>query len=307
MTGGPPRVLYVTGWCRSGSTIVGNVLGELAGVEHVGELHYLWRNGVLREGTNTTCGCGAEVADCPLWSTVIDRVAGADPTAEARRLIEVQRSHLRTRHTRRRLRESLGHRPVPEPVHLAVRRTLATYRAIREVTGARLIVDSSKYPAEVAALLDRPEVDLRILHLVRDPRASAYSWRRPKAYIPAMGVARSTGYWTAANVASDLLGRAAPDRYLRLRYEDFTADPRAALGRVADLAGITGPVPVTEAGETVLGVNHTVTGNPDRLARGPVRIRPDEAWRTRLPAGPRLLATVVATPRIGHYGYPYRG
>jgi hypothetical protein len=36
-------VLYVTGWCRSGSTVLGNVLAKMPGVFHDGELRFLWQ------------------------------------------------------------------------------------------------------------------------------------------------------------------------------------------------------------------------------------------------------------------------
>jgi hypothetical protein len=191
-------------------------------------------------------------------------------------------------------------------VTAALDRMIATYRAIADETRSRLIVDSSKFPAEAAALLGRSEVDLRILHLTRDPRATAHSWRRAKEYIPAMGVARSTGYWTASNLASDRIGRAAPERYLRIRYEDFAMRPRAMLAEVMALVGLTDPPPVDDAGRAVLGVNHTVTGNPDRLLRGPVRIQPDNSWRADLPLGPSLLALVLAAPARSRYGYSVR-
>ena len=38
-------------------------------------------------------------------------------------------------------------------------------------------VHSSKFPAEAAALCRVPGLDVRVLHLVRDPRATARSWR----------------------------------------------------------------------------------------------------------------------------------
>ena len=55
------------------------------------------------------------------------------------------------------------------------------YRAIGEVTGARLIIDSSKVPSG-AALLSHAGVEAHLLHVVRDPRVVAYSWQRPKAH-----------------------------------------------------------------------------------------------------------------------------
>jgi Sulfotransferase family len=303
------RVLYITGWCRSGSTVLGNLLNELPDAVHVGELHYLWHNGVLRSGTNSTCGCGEELTDCPLWTKVLSRVAGDWPDRAgelATQMVRGQRSLLRTRHAGARLAEATGRRATPAAVVSTVDSMVELYRAIGAVTGRTVVVDSSKYPAEAAALAGRADLDTRVLHLVRDPRATAYSWLRAKGYIPAMSVRRSGAYWTASNAASDRVGAAFPDRYLRLRYEDFAARPAAAVAQVMRFAGLAGAEPVDAAGVAVLGVNHTVTGNPDRLARGTVRIRPDDAWRHALPAREAVLATVLALPLLRRYGYPLR-
>ncbi|MBA3432215.1 MAG: hypothetical protein H0U16_12145, partial [Actinobacteria bacterium] len=52
----PLKVLFIMGWTRSGSTILDNLLGEVEGFFSTGELHYLWRRGLL-EGR--LCSCGA--------------------------------------------------------------------------------------------------------------------------------------------------------------------------------------------------------------------------------------------------------
>lgn len=305
MTAGLP-VLYVTGWCRSGTTLIGNLLGELDGVLHVGELHYLWVNGVLRQGTNSTCGCGTDIAACALWSAVLARVTRGDP-GYAGQAIRDQRAWLRTRHTSARLAESAGRRPMAPSPRAALARLECLYEAIADTSGARVVVDTGKFPAEAAALCGSSRVDARILHVVRDPRATAESWRRPKAYIPRMGPLRSTGYWVGFNLASDRIGRAFPGRYLRLGYETFTARPREALAAVLGFAGIDQTPPVTADGRAALGVNHTVTGNPDRLRQGPVQVRPDDAWQWAQPLRHRLLATTVAGPFLGRYGYRVAG
>jgi hypothetical protein len=303
------RLLYITGWCRSGSTLLGNLLGELDGVAHVGELAYLWANGVLRHGTNTTCGCGEDLLTCPIWAKVLARLTpgGQEPAAAATERVRWHAAHLRTRHTQARLAEAQGRtRPSFE-----VRRTLhtmtSTYATIGDVAGAEVIVDSSNYPAEAAAACGLSELDVRVLHLVRDPRATAYSWRRAKEYIPAMGVTRSTAYWTGFNLASQRIGAAFPDRYLRVRYEDFVARPAAALASITSWAGLPGSPPLAEDGTISLGENHTVTGNPDRLRRGKVHIRPDDAWMSRLPAGEAMISTAIALPLLARYGYPLSG
>jgi hypothetical protein len=300
----PVPVLYVTGWCRSGSTLLGNLLGEVAGVVHVGELHYLWRNGVLGTGTNTQCGCGDPVAGCVLWRDVLARVAGGTPGTVAAEVLRRQRALLRTRHTTARLAEATGRRPPAPGVTATVDRMVDVYRAIRDNTAARLVIDSGKFPAEAAALVGRSDIDLRVLHLVRDPRAAAHSWRRPKAYIPSMGVPRSTAYWTAFNAASDRIGRVLPNGgYRRLRYEDFTARPHESVAALLAWCGLAAEPPVGRDGTATLGVNHTVTGNPDRLNRGPVRVRADDAWRSALPTRHLAMATLLAAPLLRRYGY----
>ncbi|NRQ34218.1 sulfotransferase [Nonomuraea sp. NN258] len=298
-----PKVLYITGWMRSGSTLLGNVLGELPGVLHAGELHYLWHNGVLKAGTNSTCGCGAEVTKCALWSRVL--AAGGDGRHEtARRMVRAQHALLRTRHVRARLAESRGATERAAGLDATVGRTAAVYRRLAGLGGERLIVDGSKYPAEAAALLGRSDLDVRVLHVVRDPRPTAYSYKRAKDYIDPMSPARSSGYWSAFNLASELIGRAFPGRYLRVRHEDLCRDPRAVVTEVMRFAGLDGEPPVDESGGVVLGRNHTVTGNPDRLSTGRAVIRADERWREGLTSREIAEATGPALPLLVRYGYP---
>jgi hypothetical protein len=305
------RVVYITGWCRTGSTLLGNLLGEYAGVAHVGELSYLWTNGVLRSGTNTVCGCGKDLLECPVWGGVLARLHPDQDDAGLRRVAtEYNLRHarwLRTRHTRARLAEARGRATRAPQVGRALAALGDLYAAIGETLAAEVIVDGSKFPAEAAALLGLPELDARVLHLVRDPRATAHSWRKAKKYIPAMGVWRSTAYWTGFNLASEWIGAAFPGRYLRIRYEDFAAEPGPVIAAIADWARLSGTPPVDGAATATLGENHTVTGNPDRLRRGPVRIRPERAWTTELPGTDALISTAVAVPLLARYGYPLTG
>ncbi len=77
---------------------------------------------------------------------------------------------------------------------------VAAYRAVAAVSGASVVVDSSKYPLHGLFLSTVPDIDLIAMLLVRDPRAVAYSWTRHKPRpeihwkeqeMPRHGVARS--------------------------------------------------------------------------------------------------------------------
>ncbi|MFC8846819.1 MULTISPECIES: sulfotransferase [unclassified Micromonospora] len=298
-------VLCVTGWCRNGSTIIGNVLNEVPGFFHVGELHFLWKNSTGR-GVNGLCGCGRELTDCEIWSRVlpVGRPAGMSADAHAAQVIHRQRSRVRTRHTWRVLRRGLHDGEIRAHAELTGR----VYRAIAERTGAHTIVDTTKIPGEAALLAHLPGITPYYVHLVRDPRAVAHSWREPKEYVYAMSAARSTAYWHGFNLASAAIIRRHPQRSTLLRYESFTADPAGTVDTLLRLCGAD-PAANPVRGRTVeLGTNHTVTGNPDRFRTGPTVIRDsDDSWRRTLSTADRLAATVLAQPLFARYGYRSAG
>lgn len=293
-------VLSVTGWCRSGSTVLGNILGEIPGVFHAGELRYLWRNGVLGTGTNRHCGCGTPLNRCPLWSTVLDDARPRDRSVveHAADVVRAQRSY-RTRHTRRILRQPVGS---TWPATLA-----AVYRAIATHTGARVVVDSSKYPADSALLPHLDGIRPAYLQLVRDPRGVALSWLRPKEYTGRRGALNSTWHWLGFNLAAEAVARAHPADTLRVRYEDLARDPRATIARVLQLVGLDAEDnPVGADGTVALGDNHTVTGNPNRFERGVTVLTEDLRWHTDLPQAQRIATTLLAMPLLSRYGYARR-
>ncbi|OKI49565.1 sulfotransferase [Micromonospora sp. CB01531] len=298
-------VLSITGWCRNGSTIIGNVLGEVPGFLHVGELHFLWKNGTGR-GVNDRCGCGGRLTDCPLWSEIlpIGMPAGGSLEAHAAEVIRRQRTRVRTRHTWRLLRR--GAYDEPTRTHAALMSRV--YRAVAERTGARVIVDSTKIPGEAALLPHVPGITTYYLHLVRDPRAVAHSWREPKEYVYAMSAARSTAYWHGFNLASAAITRRHPQRSMFLRYEEFIADPAGTVDALLRLVGAD-PAGNPVRGRTVeLHGNHTVTGNPDRFRTGPTTVRDaDDTWRRTLTRGQRLAVTALAWPLFTRYGYQAGG
>ncbi|MFI6162757.1 sulfotransferase [Micromonospora haikouensis] len=298
-------VLCVTGWCRNGSTIIGNVLNEVPGFFHVGELHFLWKNSTGR-GVNGLCGCGRELTACDIWSRVlpVGRPAGLSADAHAAQVIARQRSRVRTRHTWQVLRRGLHDGEIRAHAELMGR----VYRAVAERTGTHTIVDTTKIPGEAALLAHLPGITPYYVHLVRDPRAVAHSWREPKQYVYAMSAARSTAYWHGFNLASAAITRRHPQRSMLLRYESFAADPAGTIDALLRLCGVD-PAGNPVRGRTVeLGTNHTVTGNPDRFRSGPTVIRDsDEAWRRTLSAADRLAATALAQPLFTRYGYRSAG
>jgi hypothetical protein len=60
----------------------------------------------------------------------------------------------------------------------------------------------------------------------------------------------------------------------------------------------------------MLGVNHTIAGNPSRFQTGRLVLRDTGEWRTQQRAFSRWVATAVAFPFLRRYGYcanPFSG
>ena len=72
-------VAFVGGHGRSGSTLLSRVLGAVPGFVTVGELCYLWDQGVLMD---RMCGCGKSFSECEFWTAVgKEAFGGWDPVS----------------------------------------------------------------------------------------------------------------------------------------------------------------------------------------------------------------------------------
>jgi hypothetical protein len=187
------------------------------------------------------------------------------------------------------------------------------YRAVREETGARVIVDTSKSPIYGRFLNQIPELAVRTVHLVRDPRAVANSYRRAKIHpitgepVERISLPHSATLWTVWNLASAAMRRRAnwPVDYLRLRYEDFVRKPQEVFKEIVEFAGLefTGR-PFIGPNQVELGPNHILTGNFIRYERGPVFIKPDTQWVSAMTPAEKTLVTGLTWPLLPFYGYP---
>ena len=177
-----------------------------------------------------------------------------------------------------------------------------------------MIVDSSKLPLYGRVLGEISGVERYVVHLVRDPRAVAYSWLRKKrrtpdkqshAYMPQHHPFKSSLEWDLCNVAAEGLRDEAPGRYSMLRYEDFVAEPRPAVESILRLVGEEPrSLPFVSEREVELrGPNHNVGGNPIRFRTGVVELRPDREWITGMKSGDRRLVTALTLPLLARFGY----
>ena len=295
------RVLYVAGTGRSGSTLLARILDQTDGVFAAGELRYVWQRGLLE---NRLCGCGELFSHCPFWTEVMARAFGGDADVDARRVLADQRALTRLRQVPRIL--TIGARPTPAEY---LRTLSRLYRAVAEVSGSEVVVDSSKLPSYGFVLAQVPDLDVRFVHLVRDPRGAAYSWTRRKSSpdsdtgMQRMSVLKSASLWLAWNASAPAMFR-DPSRYRVIRYEDLVDRPRDVIDQILTFVGREGnDTPFVGERTVSLERSHTVAGNPNRLQSGRVELREDQTWRTALGRPRESLVTAVTTPLLGRFDY----
>lgn len=285
------RVIYLGGLGRSGSTLLERLLGELPGVVALGEVVHLWERGVLAE---ELCGCGVPFPACAFWRQVGERAFGGWTRWLAERVLTLRHRVDRTRR-------------IPRIAHPDLAEYVRAYQLLYDATGARVVIDSSKH-ASLACCLVTSGVDVRVVHVVRDPRAVAHSWGRTVARpedgrpMTRWGPARAAVHWTAQNAALELLARRGA-RVTTVRYEDLLAAPETTLTALARELELAVECPFVDGRTAWLGPAHTVSGNPMRFHVGRVELRRDDSWAMGLPDGDRRVVNALTWPLRARYGY----
>ena len=306
--GSPPRVLYVMGAARSGSTVFNTVLGNHPQIEGVGELGYLSRSGHVFE---EYCACGERADVCPYWSEVRRVWAEYGGPHDVVEYTALQREF---EGGRWRLRQILRQRDQPSLRFQAYAKQVQTlFEAICTVSGKRIVADTTKTPLRAVALSVIFGDELRIVHLLRDGRAVAWSMKQGlekddrggvQRDQPPRHVLRTAAYWVVMNLQSAWVRRQlAPEQSVQVRYEEFMTQPKETLDTIGalvecDLSEIAKAI---EAKAT-FPIGHTIAGNRLRMART-LQLHPDREWSQKMPAKDRMLFGAVAGWLMCQYGY----
>ncbi|HKJ00797.1 MAG TPA: hypothetical protein VJ997_00040 [Longimicrobiales bacterium] len=301
------RVLLIVGANRSGTTLVGRLAGVLPGTFFGGELAQVWSRGLVG---NELCGCGEPFHRCPVWADVRRGLRDRVPTLDPPRIVDVQSRVDRLRNVPRL---ALGVHPGdPGGYEAWMEGVRALYLTLADVTGADVLVDSSKRLSYALMVAGVPDVDLTVLLVTRDPRAVAFSKtrrrRRPEIVDKEVHMGtrppwRSALNWTAVHALYGAVGHRF-GRRATLRYEDVVTDPEASLGRLGDLVGATRIPTLQDPREIELGPSHSVSGNPMRLRTGKTPLVLDDEWTGAMPTRDRIVVTALTGPLLPWFGYP---
>lgn len=286
------EIIYIAGFPRCGSTLLGNSLAELPGVQAVGEVVFLF-NKHVSEGV---CACGLPFEHCTLWRQTYN---------------EFNIQDARPAHA--------SHPPYVRNLHLAITGKDPAgsdtqtdwgkiYSKIFESSGASYIVDESKFARHLVQVKNIPNLKLRVIHLVRHPLAVAYSWTRWRSkahsenfmerYPPYITALR----WILENLAIEKITHGLPTYFLR--YEDFVSNPNYWFGEIQKWAGLPEhPIFDSQGNLEIKKIHHLIASNPVGSQRGHLSVRMDNEWQQHASEPAYRFIHGITAPLLKRYGY----
>jgi Sulfotransferase family len=284
---GTIRYVCIPGSPFTGSTLLGTLLNEHPQLASIGAAVGLIARADL---TTYRCSCGRLFRECEFWHYVAAR------TRELGHPVNVfstnfWNTHLRLSSKRlinaglvrslgsdglNRMRDAvvLKAPPVRDAISRMGWSSWSLARAVLERSGKSVFVDTSRDHQRPKYLAMHPRLDVKVIHLVRDPRGNSASIMKHTG----ADAATAARQWRHYNVeAARVKQYLPPEAWMSLRYEDLCADPPGALNRIADFLGVDRARPH----QTGPSADSHIIGNKARL-RGRTEIREDRSWETSL-------------------------
>ncbi len=257
------QILYILGGGRSGSTLLDIMLGNAEGVFSCGEL----RRFALHGGISRT---KEQIAESVQFWTKISRELEkklhgqpAENWNELCRGIEYHTAFVAPWRLR------------PDKMKSYERYVNALTDLVFEESGARWLVDSSKYPGRLLALLKVSRYPVSVIYLTRHPVGVVHSFERKDVEQPGKGLLAANLYYAVNGfLCSTAFHRVPAKRRLKIRYEELIREPEQTLSSIEKKLGVNLKTPISIAvRRKSYRVGHLVDGNRVRL-KNEIRLQP---------------------------------
>ena len=304
----PVGVLYLAGVSYCGSTLMSFLLNAHPQIFSIGEMGPF----APFESEEYRCSCGAKLIECPFILSVKDLM-------ENKYGVSFDTGHWNLRHEYAigRLANLLTRGSIGTdflgllidfrgPLFSKYKKVMQTYavrneafiRAALEAAGKQVFFDATKSFRRIQLLRKISHLDLKVMHLVRDPRGYVFSALKNDRKPPHIAARE----WVQENEHIDNnLRRLGPHQWIRLRYEVLCLEPDESLSRLAGFAGVEPSGVLTDGfGEK----EHHIIGNNMRLRPDALRsVNLDEKWRDKLSADDLKIVRRIAGKHARKYGY----
>ena len=299
-----PKLAFIMAASHSGSTLLSMLLGSHPDATTMGDTG----GTKARKNPDYLCSCGQYAQECLFWKRVTDEMAirGFDlDVGDFATHFRCPNSRLLSRVLRAEYRGSLleAVRDVILKLSPTWRRSFreiaarnsALIETVIEITGTKILVDSAKQPQRLKFLLRSPDLEIKVIHLIRDGRGVSHTYVNDNKW----SIEKSATEWRRSILSEErLLAGLAPEMWMAVRYEDICADPRGELEKLSTFLGLD-PLRVNLDFRSA-GLH--VFGNGMRLS-AETRIVLDDRWRTDFNDEEIAVIERIAGDKLQRYEY----
>ena len=220
------NLIAISGTGRTGSTLLSVILSQNKQCFNVGQIRDFWKAYLL----NAPCTCAVSLQDCEKWAKIVELAFGPAPEQDLKNMHQMTQSFMAYARAHHQWSDQAT-RALARQKHQALLLSLNRFfNAVQHVTGTDYLLDASKSP-EIAYLFSLvPDTHLSVINLVRDPRAVCSSWNKKLGRDFALN---QSVEWGVRQILlrqwSTLLG----NRFVQVRYEDFTTSPRFVMEQLS--------------------------------------------------------------------------
>ena len=299
---------FIMAASHSGSTLLAMLLGSHPQATTIGDTGGTFH----RRDPEYRCSCGCRANECPFWLNIRDQMArrGFD--------LDITDFGTRFRYAENRFINRALHAEYRGLVLETVRdlvlglsagwqrqfqiiaeRNVALVETVNRITNSQILIDSSKHPLRLKFLLQIPELEVKVIHLVRDGRGVAHTYINDNG----LSVEKSAFEWRLAIRAEEkLLARLDRDVWRRIRYEDLCSDPQAELEKLCVFLNLDPSLVNTDFRSAGLHV----FGNKMRLSSEQA-VRLDNQWRREFTDSQISTIERLTGSQLRKYGYGLNG
>jgi len=270
------KVIYILGLGRSGSTLLERIIGGADNVWPLGEIRSL-KEYIERDRIEES---GEKMSDSKFWSPVVKNIKSLD--------LEIFDKHksFNLKRLVKTLRKKENLKDEEKILQLILNRAKEL-----ESEEVDYLLDASKLISRFLLLRNQKNIDLHVVHLVRDGRGVINSFEK-------IGVNwfRILGRWLKNNLFISIFMKRMIDKrkFVHLSYDLFTKDPEKYLNIVNKKLGtnidLNNYLKKSEKKQT-----YSISGNSMR-SKPLAEIKNDQQWKKMMPAWKKTLLTVITYP-----------
>jgi hypothetical protein len=211
------NILTISGAGRSGSTMLACILSEAMNGVCIGQLRDLWA-GIRND---VRCSCGSKLSECLFWRKSTEGVLDGDLLSKSRVIEDAQQEFFNDVNKYDIWnRDALNHISKSHKLYINALQTVC--QNIHNKNNIKYLIDSSKSPELALAYSIAFPKNIKVLNLIRDPRAVAISWLKKKN----LDYARiQLNVWMSRQKRLINFSSFMGSKHAVLKYEDFCADP----------------------------------------------------------------------------------